>query len=31
MAEPMLSIYNFNVWYGASHAIKDISFHVNQG
>lgn len=25
MAEPMLSVYNINVWYGAIHAIKDIS------
>ena len=31
MAEPMLSVYNINVWYGAIHAIKDISFEVNQG
>ena len=23
MAEPMLSVYNINVWYGAIHAIKD--------
>ena len=31
MAEPMLSVYNINVWYGAIHAIKDISFNVNEG
>ena len=31
MAEPMLSVYNTNVWYGAIHAIKDISFNVNEG
>ena len=31
MAEPMLSVYNINVWYGAIHAIKDISFSVNEG
>ena len=31
MAEPMLSVYNINVWYGAIHAIKDISFEVNRG
>ena len=31
MAEPMLSVYNINVWYGAIHAIKDISFDVNEG
>jgi hypothetical protein len=30
MAEPMLSVYNINVWYGAIHAIKDISFNVNE-
>ena len=24
MAEPMLSVYNIYVWYGAIHAIKDI-------
>ena len=27
----MLSVYNINVWYGAIHAIKDISFNVNEG
>ena len=31
MAEPMLSVYNINVWYGAIPAIKDISFNVNEG
>ena len=31
MAESMLSVYNINVWYGAIHAIKDISFNVNEG
>ena len=31
MAEPMLSVYNINVWYGAIHAIKDISVNVNEG
>ena len=31
MAEPMLSVYNINVCYGAIHAIKDISFNVNEG
>ena len=31
MAEPMLSVYNINVWYGAIHAIKAISFNVNEG
>ena len=30
MAEPMLSVYNANVWYGAIHAIKNVSFEVNQ-
>ncbi len=29
--EPMLSVYNINVWYGAIHAIKNISFDVNEG
>ena len=28
MAEPMLSVYNINVWYGAIHAIKGVSFEV---
>ncbi len=27
----MLSVYNINVWYGAIHAIKSISFEVNDG
>ena len=27
----MLSVYNINVWYGAIHAIKGISFDVNDG
>ena len=27
----MLSVYNINVWYGAIHAIKNISFDVNDG
>lgn len=27
----MLSVYNINVWYGAIHAIKNISFEVNDG
>ena len=30
MAEPMLSVYNANVWYGAIHAIKNVSFEVNE-
>ncbi len=30
MAEPMLSVYNANVWYGAIHAIKNVSFEVNK-
>ena len=30
-ADPMLSVYNINVWYGAIHAIKNISFDVNEG
>ena len=30
MTEPMLSVYNANVWYGAIHAIKNVSFEVNQ-
>ena len=29
--DPMLSVYNINVWYGAIHAIKNISFEVNEG
>ncbi len=27
----MLSVSNINVWYGAIHAIKDVSFEVNDG
>ena len=27
----MLSVYNINVWYGAIHAIKNISFDVEDG
>ena len=27
----MLSVYNINVWYGAIHAIKSVSFEVNDG
>ena len=27
----MLSVYNINVWYGAIHAIKNVSFEVNDG
>ena len=27
----MLSVYNINVWYGAIHAIKNVSFEVNNG
>ncbi|OUO64515.1 ABC transporter ATP-binding protein [Collinsella sp. An268] len=27
----MLSVYNINVWYGAIHTIKNISFEVNDG
>ena len=27
----MLSVKNINVYYGSIHAIKDISFHVNEG
>lgn len=26
----MLSVKNINVYYGSIHAIKDISFHVNE-
>lgn len=28
--EPMLSVYNNNVWYGAIHATRDITFQVNE-
>lgn len=31
VADPMLSVYNINVWYGAIHAIKNVSFEVNEG
>ncbi len=31
MAEPMLKIDDIQVYYGAIHAIKGVSFHVNQG
>ena len=31
MAETMLNVEGVNVYYGAIHAIKDISFHVNEG
>ena len=31
MAQTMLSVEGINVYYGAIHAIKDISFHVNEG
>ena len=31
MAEVMLSVENINVYYGAIHAVKDVSFHVNEG
>ena len=27
----MLSVKNINVYYGSIHAIKDVSFHVNEG
>ena len=27
----MLSVKNINVFYGSTHAIKDVSFHVNEG
>ena len=27
----MLSVENINVYYGAIHAVKDVSFHVNEG
>ncbi len=29
--EPILNVHNINVYYGAIHAIKGISFHVDQG
>ncbi len=31
MSEPMLKVENINVYYGAIHAIKGVSFHVNEG
>ena len=31
MSEPMLNVDNINVYYGAIHAIKGVSFHVNEG
>ena len=31
MSEPMLQVDNINVYYGAIHAIKGVSFHVNEG
>ena len=31
MADTMLNVEGINVYYGAIHAIKDISFHVNEG
>ena len=31
MAESMLKVENINVYYGSIHAIKDVSFHVNEG
>ena len=27
----LLSVKNINVFYGSIHAIKDVSFHVNEG
>jgi len=30
-SDAMLSVYNINVWYGAIHAIKNVSFDVNEG
>ncbi|MEG2137985.1 MAG: ATP-binding cassette domain-containing protein, partial [Oscillospiraceae bacterium] len=27
----MLNVENINVYYGAIHAVKDISFHVDEG
>ena len=29
--ETLLNVEGINVYYGAIHAIKDISFHVNEG
>lgn len=31
MSQTILNVKNLNVYYGSIHAIKDISFHVNQG
>ena len=31
MAQTMLNVEGINVYYGAIHAIKDISFHVDEG
>lgn len=31
MENALLNVENINVYYGAIHAIKDVSFHVNQG
>ena len=31
MAETLLKVENINVYYGAIHAIKDVSFHVDEG
>lgn len=31
MAEPLLSVDKINVFYGNIHAVKDVSFHVNEG
>ena len=31
MAETVLKVDNINVYYGNIHAIKDISFHVDEG
>ena len=31
MAEPMLKVDDINVYYGAIHAVKGVSFYVNEG
>ena len=31
MAETMLKVDNINVYYGNIHAVKDVSFEVNEG
>ena len=31
MADTLLKVDNINVYYGNIHAVKDISFEVNQG